>query len=73
MRSPRRCEREFGTRSFVAELATALVVPEGTAGALVADAAAARRHPATLDALASGAVSLPQLRSIFDAIIGLPA
>ena len=31
-------EREFGTRSFVAELATALTVPEGAAGALVADA-----------------------------------
>jgi hypothetical protein len=65
-------EREFGTRSFIAELATALVVPEGAAGALVADAAAARRHPATLAALADGAISLPQLRSIFEALTGLP-
>ena len=65
-------EREFGTRSFVAELATALTVPEGAAGALVADAAAARRHPATLQALADGSISLPQLRSIFDALAGLP-
>lgn len=66
-------EREFGTRSFLAELATALVLPEATAGGLVADATVARRHPATLDALASGSISLPQARSIFDAVIGLPA
>ena len=66
-------EREFGTRSFIAELATALVIPEATAGGLVADATVARRHPATLDALAAGAISLPQARSIFDAVIGLPA
>ena len=65
-------QREFATRSFLAELATALVVPEGTAGALVADAATARRHPATLEALRAGAISLPQLRSIFEAITGLP-
>lgn len=66
-------QREFGTRSFIAELATALVVPEATAGGLVADAGVAGRHPATLDALAAGAISLPQARSIFDALIGLPA
>jgi hypothetical protein len=66
-------EREFGTRSFIAELAAALVVPEGTAGALVADAAATRRHPATLAALAAGSISLPQVRSIFEALTGLPA
>ena len=66
-------EREFGTRSFLAELATALVVPERTAGALLADAGSARRHPATLAALATGAISLPQLRSIFETLTGLPA
>ena len=66
-------EREFGTRSFIAELATTLVLPERTAGALVADAATARRHPATLHALATGAISLPQLRSIFETLTGLPA
>lgn len=66
-------DREFGTRAFIAELATALVVPEATAGGLVADAAVARRHPATFDALRAGAISLPQARSIFDALIGLPA
>ena len=65
-------EQEFATRSFLAELATALVVPEGTAGALVADSATARRHTATLKALGSGSISLPQLRSIFDAMTGLP-
>lgn len=66
-------QREFGTRAFIAELATALVIPEATAGAVVADAATARRHPDTLAALAAGAISLPQLRSILDALIGLPA
>ena len=66
-------QREFATRSFLAELATALVIPEGTAGALVADAATARRHPATLEALCTGAISLAQLRSIFETTTGLPA
>ena len=66
-------QREFGTRSFLAELATTLVVPERTAGALVADAGTARRHPATLAALAAGSISLPQLRSIFETLTGLPA
>lgn len=65
-------EREFGTRSFIAELATGLVVPEATAGGMVADAGMARRHLATFDALAAGAISLAQARSIFDALVGLP-
>ncbi len=66
-------ERELATRAFIAELATALVVPEATAGVLVADAGLARRHPATLEALACGSISFLQARSIFDALIGLPA
>ena len=66
-------QREFGTRSFLAELATALVLPEATAGALVADAGTAARHPASLAALAAGAISLAQLRSIFETLTGLPA
>ena len=66
-------QREFGTRSFLAELATTLMLPERTAGALVADAGTARRHPATLHALAAGSISLPQLRSIFETLTGLPA
>ncbi|WP_448810398.1 DUF222 domain-containing protein [Agromyces bauzanensis] len=66
-------EREFATRAFVAELATALVVPEAAASDLVADAGVARRHPATLEALACGSIGLAQARSIFDALIGLPA
>ena len=66
-------EWEFGTRSFIAELATTLVVPERTAAALVADAATARQHHATLDALATGSISLPQLRSIFENLTGLPS
>ncbi|WP_136707673.1 HNH endonuclease signature motif containing protein [Agromyces sp. H66] len=66
-------EREFATRAFIAEVATALVIPEATASGLVADAGVAGRHPATLTALATGSIGLPQARSIFDAVIGLPA
>jgi len=66
-------ERVHATRAFVAELATALIVPEGTAGALVGDAGVGHRHPTTVQALARGSIGLPQARSIFDALIGLPA
>ena len=52
-------QREFGTRSFIAELATTLMLPERTAGALAADAGTARRHPATLHALAAGRSASP--------------
>ncbi len=72
-RSPPRCSGSSAPASFLAELATTLVLPERTAGALVADAGTARRHPATLAALAAGAISLPQLRSIFETVTGLPA
>ncbi|WP_159606853.1 HNH endonuclease signature motif containing protein [Agromyces humi] len=67
-------DREFATRSFVAELATALVVHEATAGRLIADA----RHlcgafAATLDALSAGTICVPQVRSLIDVASGLPA
>jgi len=40
-------EREFATRSFIAELSTLLRIPEATASGLIADAGIARRHPDT--------------------------
>jgi hypothetical protein len=66
-------EREFATRSFIAELTTLLRIPEALASGMVADAGIARRHPDTLAALACGAISLPHARTILDAVIGLPA
>jgi hypothetical protein len=66
-------EREFATRSFIAELSTLLRIPEATASGLIADAGIARRHPDTLAALASGAISLAHTRALFDAVVGLPA
>lgn len=66
-------EREFATRSFIAEIATLLRIPEATASGLVADAGIARRHPDTIAALGSGAISLAHARSLFDAVVGLHA
>ncbi|TYL53900.1 HNH endonuclease signature motif containing protein [Agromyces mariniharenae] len=66
-------EREFATRSFIAELATLLHIPEATASGLIADGGIARRHPDTIAALGSGAISLAHVRSLFDAVVGLPA
>jgi len=52
-------QRELATRSFVAELATTLVVPEPLAGRLVADAGRLTGpRSATLDALAAGEVAI---------------
>ena len=51
-RSRPRCEREFGTRSFVAELATALVAARAHRRRPGRRRGTARRHPATLGALA---------------------
>ena len=66
-------EREFATRSFIAELATLLRIPEATASGLIADAGIARRHPDTVAALASGSISLAHVRSLCEAVVGLPA
>ena len=66
-------DREFATRAFVAELATALVVHEATAGRLVAEAAhLTGEFGATLAALAGGAICLSGVRSLLDVASTLP-
>ena len=67
-------DREFATRSFVAELATTLVVHEATAGRLIADARQlCTTFAATLDALSAGTIGVPQVRSLLDVASGMPA
>lgn len=67
-------DREFATRSFVAELATTLVVHEATAGRLIADATQlCGTFAATLDALSAGTIGVPQVRSLLEVASGLPA
>ncbi|MFE5672659.1 DUF222 domain-containing protein [Agromyces sp. NPDC056523] len=66
-------EREFATRSFVAELATTMVVPDPTAGRLVADATRlAGSRAATLAALAAGEISGAHVRSLLEVTSTLP-
>ncbi|MDR6906238.1 hypothetical protein J2X63_001924 [Agromyces sp. 3263] len=66
-------DREFATRSFVAELATTLVVHEATAGRLIADATQlCGTFAATLDALSAGTIAVPQVRSLLEVASGLP-
>ena len=60
-------DREFATRSFVAELATALVIHEATAGRLVADASRLTgSFTATLDALSAGSICVGRARSLLE-------
>jgi hypothetical protein len=67
-------DREFATRAFVAEVATALTVHEATAGGLVADAAKLTgEFTATLEALATGAICLGRARTMLDVASSLPA
>jgi hypothetical protein len=67
-------DREFATRAFVAELATTLVVHEATAGGLVADAHRLTvEFPATLAALAGGAICVSRVRSLLEVASTLPA
>lgn len=67
-------DREFATRSFVAELATTLVVHEATAGRLVGDACRLSRDlPSTLDALSDGSIGVPHVRSLLEVASSLPA
>ncbi len=67
-------DREFATRSFVAELAAALVVPEATAGRLVADASRLTGpRSATLDALGTGEISNAHVRAMLEVTQSLPA
>ena len=67
-------DREFATRAFVAELATALVVHEASAGGLVADAGKLTgEFTATLDALAAGSICAGRVRSLLEVASTLPA
>ncbi len=67
-------DREFATRSFVAELATTMVVPDTTAGRLVADATRLTGpRAATLDALAVGEIGAAHVRSMLEVTSTLPA
>ena len=67
-------DREFATRSFVAELATTLVVHEATAGRLIADAhRLAGELSATLDALQAGSIGVGHVRSMLEVAVSLPA
>lgn len=60
-------EGEFAMRSFVAELATTLVVHEASAGRLIAEAGhLTGPRVATLTALTSGEISLAQVRTVLD-------
>ncbi|MDQ0894312.1 DUF222 domain-containing protein [Agromyces ramosus] len=66
-------EREFATRSFVAELATTLTMHEVTAGRLVGDAGRlVDLFPSTLDALAEGAICLGKARTVLELASTLP-
>ena len=67
-------EHEFAARSFVAELATTLVVHEATAGDLVAAAShLTGAFSTTLDALATGAICIRRVRSLLQVATTLPA
>lgn len=67
-------ERDFAMRAFVAELATTLVVHEATAGRLIADAGRLTgEFPATLDALAGGAICVGRARSLLEIASIIPA
>ena len=66
-------EREFATRSFVAELATTLTVHEATAGRLVADAGRLTGpFEATLDALSAGTICVGRVRTLLELAGTLP-
>ena len=67
-------DREFAMRSFVAELATTLVVHEATAGRLVAEAMRLTRDlTPTLSALADGSIGIPHVRSLLEVASSVPA
>lgn len=66
-------DREFATRSFIAELATTLVVHERRASEMVGDAAWLAGRPATATAFAAGELGLAQVQTIIEATSGAPA
>lgn len=66
-------ERDMATRSFVAELATTLGAHEASASRLIAEAERLTGpRSATLAALESGDLALPQARSVLELTSGLP-
>lgn len=66
-------EREFATRSFIAELATTLVVSELRASAMVGDAARLADLPATAAAFAAGDLGLAQVHTVIEVTSGASA
>lgn len=65
-------DREFATRSFIAELATMLVVHERRASKMVGDAAWLAGRPATATAFAAGELGFAQVQTIIEATSGAP-
>ncbi|GAA1059941.1 HNH endonuclease signature motif containing protein [Agromyces bracchium] len=69
-----RAARDGATRSFVAELATTLVVPEPVAGGLVADdSRLTGPRAATLDALEAGEIAIGHVRAMLELTRVLPS
>lgn len=66
-------DREFATRSFIAELATTLVVSELRASAMVGDAARLAELPTTAAAFAAGELGVAQVHTIMEVTSGASA
>ncbi|QAY72026.1 HNH endonuclease [Agromyces protaetiae] len=66
-------DREFATRSFIAELATALVVPEVRASGMLGDAVCLERLPETSAAFARGDLGLAHVQAVIEATSGASA
>jgi hypothetical protein len=67
-------ERDLATRSFVSEVATTLVMPEASAGRLVADGGRlAGPRSRTLDALGAGTIGVAHVRALLEVTQALPA
>lgn len=66
-------DREFATRSFIAELATTLVVPEARASGRVGDAGRLADLPATAEAFANGDLGLAHVHTIMEVTSGASA
>ena len=65
--------QDLARRSFTWELASALRIPESTASSLISDSEAlAHQLPATLDALADGAISYRHAQAMVDQAGNLP-
>jgi hypothetical protein len=63
-------DREFATRSFIAELATTLVVAEARASGMVGDAARLVELPATAAAFTAGDLGLAHVRTVMEVTSG---